>query len=207
MKSLLRAFTLIELLVVIAIIGILASISIPVFQGAQERARATQCLNNLRNLGLGTQIFANDNNGSLYDGQAAWANILRTGTTTGTGGRGPVPEAKVFKSPFDPRPNADAVSYGVNSVIVSGSTRLTDDITAPSKFVLMTINKTGDPNIAANFTGNFNASSTNNGSLFGTHQRGGSGFARVNVLFGDYHVESAPVQTVRTGTDKYTWQL
>src|SRR5262249_31180217 len=59
------AFTLIELLVVIAIIGILAALLLPVLAAAKERSYRTQCVNNLKQLGIAIELYAGDHANQL----------------------------------------------------------------------------------------------------------------------------------------------
>lgn len=194
-------FTLIELLVVIAIIAALVSIAFPVFTSVQERARAAQDMSNLRQIGLATQLYMNDNDGVIFDPNSTspWMSQLNPKY---------VGAWKVFQSPFDKRPPSEAgdgttpVSYGINGNTKSIQTStgieglLSDKIQNSSAFILFAPAQAAGTTVAFKGTAIgagiglpkvYKQQSWPSGNpAGGTH----NSRTRINAVFGDMHTES-----------------
>jgi prepilin-type N-terminal cleavage/methylation domain-containing protein len=184
-----RGFTLIELLVVITIIAVLVSIAVPVFNGVQERAKATQDMNNLRQIGIGTQLYLNDNDSVFFLPSDDWMKSLHPKYLAAW---------KIFQSPFD---NAGTrspseieaqapISYGLNENAhgTTASEPLSPDRTTNSiAFILFA---PAQPFTKHGSDASVTVSKDNAGpgglQAGGTHNRG----QRINACLADLHVES-----------------
>ena len=217
-----RGFTLFELLVVIVIIAILASIAYPVYTSVLERARVTQDMNNLRQIGIATQLYLNDNDGVLFSTTTSWMSQLHPKYLSAW---------NIFQSPFDKRAAIEddvtltsPVSYGLNGNTKAGSSIegiASSKISKPSSFILFAPAQASGTSVtfqgtAATTTpgvtvvginGNQATSSPGGNATGGTH----NSRQRINALFADLHSESVlwttftTDSTVATDPNSFRW--
>jgi len=202
------AYTLVELLVVILVIFILASIAYPTYTSVTGRARITQDINNLRQIGLAMQTYLNDHD-QVVPASPTWPGTSTTPVLypkyLGT--------RKVLQSPFDKRLSSEAadgtppVSYAVNNNIYTNVAGNMAAIKSASSTIFMAPNYTGDPSALASWTGTAgNAAAISPAGGNGTLGPQSNG-QQINALFCDLHVETmtfGPQGNPTTGSFKDT---
>jgi prepilin-type N-terminal cleavage/methylation domain-containing protein len=201
-----RAFTLWEIMIVLGVIAVMMSLTYPAYYSMSQRAKATQDLNNLRQIGMGMQMYFNDKDGVLP--------IINVAPGTGTNATPVIyPKylsgRKIFQSPFDGRAASETdsapVSYGINQNMYDLIGGNMARVVSPSSTILMAPNYNGDPGLKTSWTGiataALNLAVGGGAGMTKGPQRSG---AAIDTLFCDLHVETmtfGPASTAGTFKD------
>lgn len=190
------AFTLVELLTVIAIIGVLSTLVFAAVGPVRARADSTKCLSNLRQIGIASQLYSQDNKGRLPSSshQRAPDGSSRSWTVTLAAYLGPNFIGKCPSVPDHPAP----VTYGWNDLLTKADGSGIPSLACKNPAKTMMVAELATNQIAEHFHFASAARGRVTAAMFKSYVNVECHGKGANYLFVDGHVETLAWTDVQT---------